>query len=177
MSRFLWPLGIFFLLVALLGVGLTLNPKEVPSPLVGKPAPAFELPQLQQPEARFSQADFNGKVSLLNVWATWCVSCRAEHEVLMHMARAMDNVQIVGLNYKDERPDAMRWLQVYGNPYSAIAFDYDGRVGIDWGVYGTPETFVIDKQGVIRHKVIGPITEEILRDKLVPLIAELEAAA
>ncbi len=172
--RYLAPLGIFALLVAFLFRGLSLDPKLVPSPLVGKPMPAFSLPRLDDPNATLSDADIKGQVSVLNIWATWCVSCRAEHEVLLQLAQT-GQVAIYGLNYKDNRADARRWLQQLGNPYIANAFDEDGRVGIDWGVYGAPETFVIDRQGIIRHKHIGPLTTEVLREQLLPLIAELKS--
>ena len=172
MKRFL-PVIIFLLLAVLLGVGLRLDPKKVPSPLIGKAAPAFELPLLKRPESMINSDTFKGKVSLFNVWATWCISCRAEHEVLTAIANT-GKVDIYGLNYKDERAAAKKWLQVYGDPYVVSAFDADGRVGIDWGVYGTPETFVIDQQGIIRHKVIGPVTTEIWQEELLPLITKLE---
>ena len=174
MKRFI-PAIIFILLAVLLGIGLTLDPKKVPSPLIGKATPAFELPLLKQPDNQINTDIFKGKVSLFNVWATWCVSCRAEHEVLTAIANT-GKVQIYGLNYKDEREAAKRWLQVYGDPYVASGFDVDGRVGIDWGVYGTPETFLIDRQGVIRHKVIGPITSKIWQEELLPMINKLEQA-
>jgi cytochrome c biogenesis protein CcmG/thiol:disulfide interchange protein DsbE len=156
--RYLTPLVLFLALAALLYKGLALNPREVPSPLIGKPTPEFTLPELKDTSRQLSHSDFLGKVSLLNVWATWCVSCRAEHPLLMQLAR--QGVIIYGLDYKDSREDAKRWLQRFGDPYVANAFDADGRVGIDWGVYGTPETFVIDQHGIIRHKHIGPLTEE-----------------
>lgn len=175
MTRYLIPAGVFAIVVVFLAVGLNLDPREVPSPLVGKPVPQFSLTRLKDPGLTFSQEDLNGKVSLLNVWATWCVSCRAEHRVLLALAKS-GKVDIYGLNYKDKREDALRWLQVLGDPYVANAFDGEGRVGIDWGVYGTPESFLIDKQGVIRHKVIGPITVEVLKDELLPLIEELQSA-
>jgi cytochrome c biogenesis protein CcmG/thiol:disulfide interchange protein DsbE len=170
--RYLTPLVLFLALAALLYKGLALNPREVPSPLVGKPAPEFTLPTLQNDAVKVSHSDFEGKVSLLNVWATWCVSCRAEHPLLMQLAR--QGVTIYGLDYKDDREAAQRWLTRFGDPYVANAFDADGRVGIDWGVYGTPETFVIDQQGVIRHKHIGPLTEDAIQNKIIPLIQELE---
>ena len=170
--RYLTPLLLFLALAGLLYKGLSLDPHRVPSPLIGKPAPAFSLPRLQQPEAVLSSDDLKGKVSLLNVWATWCVACRAEHPLLVQLAR--QGVPIYGLNYKDKRPDAQRWLQRYGNPYLANAFDADGRVGIDWGVYGTPETFVIDKHGVIRFKQIGPLTREVIDRTLLPLLKRLQ---
>ena len=172
--RYLVPLGIFAVLVAFLFRGLSLDPKLVPSPLVGKPMPAFTLTRLKDPGASISDADIKGKVAVLNIWATWCVSCRAEHEVLLQLART-GQVAIYGLNYKDKRPDAQRWLQQLGDPYLANAFDEDGRVGIDWGVYGAPETFIIDPQGIVRHKHVGPLTTEILQTQILPLIAELKS--
>ncbi len=172
MNRFLLPLGIFVVLVVFLAVGLGLNPREVPSPLVGKPAPAFELPQLHQPTERFSPKDMQGKVWLLNVWASWCVSCREEHPVLVKLAESKA-VPIYGLNYKDQREDALRWLKQFGDPYVMSIADIEGRVGIDYGVYGVPETYVIDKAGVIRYKQIGPVTTEVLDAKILPLVAEL----
>ena len=172
MNRYLLPLGIFVALVLLLGVGLSLNPREVPSPLIGKPAPAFQLPQLHQPEKTLSSRELQGKVWVLNVWASWCVACREEHPVLADFARS-GIAPVYGLNYKDQRNDAVAWLKRFGDPYQASMFDADGRVGIDYGVYGVPETYVIDRQGVIRYKRIGPVTPTILKDKIVPLIAEL----
>jgi cytochrome c biogenesis protein CcmG/thiol:disulfide interchange protein DsbE len=167
------PLGIFLVLVAFLGIGLTLDPREVPSPFIGKPAPQFELARLHDPEQTIAAADMKGKVWLLNVWASWCVSCRAEHEVISRLGR-MNLVDIVGLNYKDEPGDAVRWLNHFGDPYLASAVDLDGRVGIDWGVYGVPETFVIDKKGIVRHKHIGPVTDQSLEGELIPLIRQLK---
>jgi len=172
MNKYLLPLGVFGLLVVLLGVGLSLNPREVPSPLIGKPAPAFELPQLHRPDTPFTPAAMKGKVWVLNVWASWCVACREEHPVLEQFAK-MRVAPMYGLNYKDKREDALAWLKRYGDPYDASVFDGDGRVGIDYGVYGVPETYVIDKAGVIRYKRIGPVTPAILREKIVPLIQEL----
>src|ERR1043166_2382035 len=170
-ARFLIPLGIFVALLVLLGIGLTLNPREVPSPLVGKPAPAFDLPRLDRADARFSQRDMLGKVWLLNVWASWCVSCREEHAMLLELARN-GSVPLVGLNYKDERADGLRWLEQMGNPYQLSAFDRDGKVGIDYGVYGVPETHLIDKRGVIRYKRLGVLTPEIVKEKILPLVRE-----
>jgi cytochrome c biogenesis protein CcmG/thiol:disulfide interchange protein DsbE len=173
--RYLTPLVVFAALAALLYRGLALDPHKVPSPLVGKPAPAFTLSELKDADKQLSEADFKGKVSLLNVWATWCVSCRAEHPLLMQLAQ--QGVKIYGLDYKDSREDATRWLNRFGDPYIANAFDADGRVGIDWGVYGTPETFVIDQQGIIRHKHIGPLTEDAIQQEILPLIRKLEGKA
>jgi cytochrome c biogenesis protein CcmG/thiol:disulfide interchange protein DsbE len=172
--RYLLPLALFLAMAGLLYRGLSIDPRLVPSPLIGKSAPAFSLARLEDPAATLSNADFKGQVSLLNVWATWCVSCRAEHQVLMQLSKSTD-VAIYGLNYKDERPAALRWLQQFGDPYRANAFDADGRVGIDWGVYGTPETFIIDKQGVIRHKHTGPLTWDIVQHEIMPLVKQLQA--
>jgi cytochrome c biogenesis protein CcmG/thiol:disulfide interchange protein DsbE len=174
--RFLLPLAVFIVMVIFLGIGLTLDPREVPSPFIGKPAPAFTLPQVADASKTLSPADLKGQVYLLNVWASWCVSCREEHPVLVELSKTKA-VPIYGLNYKDEREDALGWLQRFGNPYTASAFDADGRVGINWGVYGVPETFVVDKQGIIRHKQTGPITPEILETKLLPLIRQLQGSA
>jgi cytochrome c biogenesis protein CcmG/thiol:disulfide interchange protein DsbE len=173
MKRFLLPLGIFILLVAFLAVGLKLDPREVPSPLVGKAAPAFELPILQQPDKRFVPGDMRGKVWLLNVWASWCVSCREEHPVLLALAKR-GVMPILGLNYKDKNDDATAWLKQFGNPYELSVVDADGRIGIDYGVYGVPETYLIDAEGVIRYKQIGPITAAILEQKILPLAAALK---
>ena len=173
MKRFLWPLGIFILLVGFLAVGLNLNPREVPSPLVGKPAPAFDLPILHQPDKRFVPGDMRGKVWLLNVWASWCVSCREEHPVLVDLAKR-GVMPILGLNYKDRGDDATAWLKQFGNPYELSVVDADGRIGIDYGVYGVPETYLIDAEGVIRYKQIGPLTMAILEQKVLPLAKALQ---
>jgi len=172
-KRFLWPLGIFLLLVGFLAVGLKLNPREVPSPLVGKPAPAFELPMLHQPDKRFMPADMRGKVWLLNVWASWCVSCREEHPLLIDLSKK-GTLPILGLNYKDQGDEALRWLKQFGDPYQLSAVDADGRIGIDYGVYGVPETYLIDAEGVIRYKQIGPITAEALNGKILPMATALK---
>ncbi len=176
MKRWLWPLGIFMVLVVFLGVGLTLNPREVPSPLIGKAAPPFQLPQLHDPEKTFSQKDVAGKVWLLNVWASWCAPCREEHPIWVDLAKN-NVVPIYGLNYKDKRTDSIAWLQRYGDPYVLSVSDSQGRIGIDYGVYGVPETYVIDKQGVIRYKKIGPVTPAVLKEKILPLIAKLNGDA
>jgi cytochrome c biogenesis protein CcmG/thiol:disulfide interchange protein DsbE len=172
MMKFLLPLAAFLVLVVFLAVGLNRDPREVPSPLVGKPAPAFDLPQLAAPDKRFATKDMQGKVWLLNVWASWCVSCRQEHPLLVELGKS-GIVPIVGLNYKDQRADGLGWLKQHGDPYTLSAFDGDGRVGIDYGVYGVPETYVIDKAGVIRYKQIGPVTPEALEKKILPLVKEL----
>ena len=164
----------FIALIALLATGLRpgRDPREVPSPLVGKPAPAFQLPRLGSAE-RFSPADMRGKVWLLNVWASWCVTCRDEHPVLVDFARTK-RAPLVGLNYKDQSDDALKWLSRFGDPYQFSVVDADGRIGIDYGVYGVPETYLIDRAGVIRFKQIGPVTPELLKGKILPMIAELE---
>jgi cytochrome c biogenesis protein CcmG/thiol:disulfide interchange protein DsbE len=175
MIRYLVPLAVFLVMVVFLAVGLTLDPREVPSPFIGKPAPAFTLPQVADAGKTLSPADFKGQVALVNVWASWCVSCRQEHPVLMELSRR-GVVPIYGLNYKDEREAALGWLKQFGDPYTASAFDADGRAGIDWGVYGVPETFVIDKAGIVRYKHTGPVSAEDLENKLLPLIRQLQGS-
>lgn len=175
MSRFLLPLSLFIVLAAFLFVGLGLNPREVPSPLIDKPAPAFRVSQLHAADQSISPEDMKGKVWLLNVWASWCVSCRQEHPLLVELSR-QNIVPIIGLNYKDGRNEGQGWLREWGNPYVLSAFDADGRIGIDYGVYGVPETFVIDKSGVIRYKHIGPLTAEAVERKILPKVRELNGA-
>lgn len=173
-ARLLWPLGIFIVLVVFLAAGLKLDPREVPSPLVGKPAPDFSAPTLLEPGRVIRKQDMLGKVWMLNTFASWCVACREEHPILVAYSRT-GAFPLIGLNYKDKREDGTAWLARLGNPYKDIVFDGDGRIGINYGVYGVPETFVIDKAGVIRYKQIGPITPEVLRDKLEPLLRQLNA--
>ena len=172
MGRYLIPLLLFIVLVIFLAVGLNRDPREVPSPLINKPAPAFNLPQLKEPAKSFSAVDMRGKVWLLNVWASWCVTCRDEHPLLLDYAKT-GIVPIYGLNYQDERADALAWLGDLGDPYVLSAADLDGRVGIDYGVYGAPETYLIDQEGTIRFKQIGPVTNEVWTNKIVPLVQEL----
>lgn len=172
--RFFLPLAVFVGIAIFLFRGLGIDPRKVPSPLVGKPAPSFSLPELRDPNRSVSNQDLLGQVSLLNVWATWCVSCRAEHQELMRIARE-GGLQIVGLNYKDDRAEAVQWLKRLGDPYRMNAFDADGRAGIDWGVYGTPETFVIDRKGIIRHKHVGPVDRQVWEGTLRPLVQQLKA--
>jgi cytochrome c biogenesis protein CcmG/thiol:disulfide interchange protein DsbE len=191
MKKFLIPLALFAVLVLFLGVGLKRDPHEIPSPLINKPAPAFELQTLEGKEP-FSPAQYKGKVWVLNVWATWCVSCRAEHPVLVAFADQI-GVPIVGLSYKEIQPqddpekkmplDAQLklarsrggvWLERHGNPYTLSVLDLDGRVGIDYGVYGVPETYIIDKEGIIRYKQIGPVTPQILSETMIPIIKNLQ---
>ena len=194
-AKFLVPLLLFFGLAGFLAFGLTLNPREVPSPLIDKPAPDFSLARLDQPEQTFSLKEMQGEVWLLNVWASWCVACREEHPVLVRMAQ-QKLVPVVGLNYKEVRGDgainargmaleaetsmaierARAWLKDHGNPYVLSVLDLDGRVGIDFGVYGVPETFLIDREGRIRYKHIGPITPDALQNVLMPKVEELRRA-
>jgi cytochrome c biogenesis protein CcmG/thiol:disulfide interchange protein DsbE len=176
MKKYALPLIVFLVIAGFLAIGLRLDPREVPSPFIGKPAPPFTLPQLHKPDATISPADMKGQVWLLNVWASWCTSCRAEHEVVTRVA-ATGEVPIIGLNYKDERDAALGWLRRLGDPYKASAVDAQGDVGIDWGVYGVPETFVIDQQGVVRHKHIGPITDRSVSETILPLVRKLKGAS
>ena len=162
----------FFAFVALLGTGLTMDPRVVPSPLIGKPVPQFSLPPVKGRILGLAGADLKGEVSLVNVFASWCVACRAEHPLLMEF-RKSGIVPIHGLNYKDRLDDAAAWLNKLGDPYTRTGADISGRVGIDWGVYGVPETFVIDRDGRIAYKQIGPLTPEALRDTIIPLINKL----
>jgi cytochrome c biogenesis protein CcmG/thiol:disulfide interchange protein DsbE len=193
MNRFMLPLALFVVLVGFLAVGLRLDPHEVPSPLIGKPAPAFQLTQLEASDKTFSPSDMSGKVWLLNVWSTWCVACRQEHGVLVAYSKKTE-LPIIGLNYKEVRGDgefdmkkmsageertlgvqrANMWLAQHGNPYKLTAMDFDGRVGIDYGVYGVPESYLIDKAGTIRYKQIGPVTPDVMENKILPLVKELE---
>jgi len=170
--RFWLVIAGFLVLVGLLAVGLRLDPREVPSPLIGKPAPAFELPLLQQPDKSFSQKDMLGTVWVMNVWASWCPPCLVEHPVVSELARS-GIAPVVGLNYKDAREDALPWLKRNGDPFKVTVYDAAGRIAIDYGVYGVPETYVIDRNGIIRYKRVGPLTPEIAQKKLRPLIEEL----
>ncbi|MGH8802078.1 MAG: DsbE family thiol:disulfide interchange protein [Casimicrobiaceae bacterium] len=173
--RWLLPLAVFAVIAGFLYAGLFRDPREVPSPLIGKPAPAFSLAELHAPDRRLSPADLHGKVWLLNVWASWCVSCREEHPLLVALSKA-DIVPIIGLDYKDKADDGRAWLTDNGNPYQRSVMDTDGRTGIDWGVYGVPETFVVDKAGVIRYKQIGPLTEDALKGTILPLVRKLQTS-
>ena len=167
--RYALPLGLFVLVVILLAVGLELDPRRVPSPLIGKPLPAFEMETLAQPANTLSRADLDGRPYLLNVWASWCVACRQEHPLLVELARR-GTITLIGLNYKDTRADALAWLADRGDPYRLSLFDADGRLGLDLGVYGVPETFFIDAEGIIRHKHIGPLDAGAFERDIAPLI-------
>jgi len=172
MIKYLIPLVLFLGLVVFLAIGLNRDPHEVPSPLINKAAPAFTLPQLKDPTKTFSGAEMRGKVWILNVWASWCVTCRDEHPLLIEYAKTK-TVPIYGLNYKDERDDALGWLDELGDPYVLSVADVDGRVAIDYGVYGAPETYVIDQSGTIRFKQIGPVTPDVWTKQIAPLVQEL----
>lgn len=172
--RYLLPLIIFGALVILLVIGLGKDPSKVPSPLVGKPVPEFSLPELTDRGRSLGDDDLRGQISLVNVWASWCASCRQEHQALMALSEETD-FQIVGLNWKDDERDALAVLRMTGNPYDRIGYDPDNDVGIDWGVYGAPETFVVDRDGIIRYKHIGPIDRKVWEETLQPLVAQLKA--
>ncbi len=174
MKRSAWlPLALFAVLALLLGVGLRLNPREVPSPFIGKPAPAFTLPKLADPARTLSAAELKGQVWVLNVWASWCAPCRDEHPLLVEVARRQQ-LTLVGLNYKDDRRNAQEWLRRLGDPYTTTVVDADGRVSIDYGVYGVPESFVIDRDGVVRLKHVGPLTREVWQRDFEPLLRRLQ---
>ena len=173
MVRYLIPLALFIVLLGFFLVGLGKDPNLLPSALLDKPAPAFTLSNLHSPEKSLSTIDMKGKVWVLNVWASWCAACRTEHPLFMDIARE-GGVNLYGLNYKDKREDAMTWLRQLGNPYAASLSDLSGDVGIDYGVYGVPETFIIDAQGIVRMKHVGPVSRADWRDKLLPMIKRLE---
>lgn len=170
----LWPLVIFVGIGVLLGIGLTLRPREIPSPLLDRPVPQFELAPVKGRTLGLVTGDLRGEVSIVNVFASWCTACRDEHPLWMQLS-AERVVPVHGLNYKDRPDDAARWLAQLGDPYVRTGADVDGRVGIDWGVYGVPETFIVDKRGVIRHKIIGAITPSIVEERLLPLVRRLQS--
>jgi cytochrome c biogenesis protein CcmG/thiol:disulfide interchange protein DsbE len=171
-SRYVLPLAIFLLIAFLLWRGLALNPRAVPSPLIGKPAPAFTVPLLSDPSQTLSAKELRGQVYLLNVWGSWCVSCRDEHPVLVELAKRK-RIPLYGLNWKDKHEDAVAWLERFGDPYVASGVDREGRVAIDFGVYGAPETYLIDREGVIRFKHTGPLTRAVIEEQILPLAAKL----
>lgn len=179
-ARYLIPLGIFAAMAVLFGYVLTqmtkgeYNPRDLPSALIDKPAPDFELPNLHAMDQTVSKKDLLGRVTLVNVFASWCVACRQEHPLFMEISR-QNLVPLIGLNYKDQREDALRWLEQLGDPYTLVAQDLDGRAGMDWGVYGVPETFVVDKRGTIRHKHIGPISAKAMKEEILPLVELLRS--
>ena len=174
MVRVLLPAVVFLILVGFLFVGLYKDPSLVPSPLIGKPIPEFSLPSLKDPSVNITNVDLHGQAALINVWATWCVACKQEHGALVEIAQKED-IPIYGLNYKDESESAKTWLRNYGDPYAANLVDQDGRVAIDFGVYGAPETFLIDKHGVIQHKLVGVMTPAIWQTQFKPIIHKLNS--
>ena len=174
-ARYLIPLAIFAVLVVFLGIGLTLNPRDVPSVLIDKKAPSFTLPDLLDPEKTVDSSDYAGQVWLLNVWGTWCPECWREHDYLIHLAR-VQKMTIVGIDWRDDAEDARRFLRQKGNPFVAVGFDPESRAIMDWGVYGAPETFLIDKEGMIRWKHTGPLSSEVWEKTLQPLILKLEGS-
>ena len=167
------PLAVFIVMAVILGIGLTKDPRLVPSPLIGKPVPEFSLPPVQGHTLGLATADLKGEVALVNVFASWCVACREEHPVLLELAKK-GIVPIHGLDYKDKPADGQAWLDELGDPYTRTGADIAGRVGIDWGVYGVPETFVVDRNGVIAYKQIGPVTPKALEDTILPLVRKLQ---
>ena len=173
-TKYIVPLAVFLAMVVLLGIGLTMNPKELPSALINKPAPEFELPELYDSTKSFSPQQYNGKRWILNVWASWCPSCRDEHPIFNEIANRT-TIPVVGLNYKDKPEDAIQWLAVRGNPYSAIPSDLAGDIAIDWGVYGAPETFIIDENGHILYRHAGPISPRLVKDEIAPFFPEMQA--
>ena len=171
--RYSIPLTVFILILIVLGLGLNIDPRRVPSPLIGKPLPEFSLPTVADAQTILTASDLHGQVVLLNIWASWCVACRTEHPILLKLTQEKGK-RIYGVNYKDERGKALEWLQQYGNPYLESVFDENGRTGIELGVYGVPETFVLDKDGIIRYKHIGPITQQAMKEIIMPLLIHLE---
>ena len=163
------PLLLVTIIFIFLQFGLSIDPHRLPSTLLDRPAPEFNLPELSNQRKHFTQNDFKGHYSLLNVWASWCNTCRMEHPVLLDIAMR-ENIKIYGLNYKDKRELAAQWLQDYGNPYTQSGYDPSGKVAMDWGVYGTPETYLIDPQGIVRYKHIGPMTQAVWKAEFLPLI-------
>jgi cytochrome c biogenesis protein CcmG/thiol:disulfide interchange protein DsbE len=169
MNRFVLPLGIFALLAIVLAIGIKHSPDKgtIPSPLIGKQAPQFTLPVLTDSNRTFKSADLKGRWYVFNVWGTWCGGCREEHSVLLQI-RQIAQVPLIGLDWRDEDPQALQWLSELGNPYEVVAVDREGRTAIDWGVYGAPETFLVDPQGIVVYKFIGPLTMEAWQDQFVP---------
>ncbi len=175
-ARYVIPLVVFVVIAAFMAVGLTRDPSRVPSPLIGKSVPGFELATVAEPGRRVAPRDFEGQVWLLNVWASWCVACREEHPVMMR-ASEREGLTLVGLDYKDQRGSAVQWLERHGDPYTVSAHDPEGKVGMDLGVYGVPETYVIDAEGTIRYKHVGPISHETLEEEILPLVDDLQRSS
>jgi cytochrome c biogenesis protein CcmG/thiol:disulfide interchange protein DsbE len=170
MTRFLAPVGVFIVLIVVFSIGLLRDPTELPSTFLDRSQPGFDLPTLKNPEQRVTSGDYSGQSVLVNVWATWCVGCRQEHDFLMQLAENQV-IPIYGINWRDRRPDALRWLEQYGDPYVASGFDEDGRVAVDWGVYGAPETFLINPEGIVLYKHLGPLSTEVWQQEFVPRLS------
>ncbi len=170
MTRFLAPLGVFIVLIVVFSIGLLRDPTELPSTFLDRSQPGFDLPTLKNPDQRVTSGDYSGRSVLVNVWATWCVGCRQEHDFLMQLAENRV-IPIYGINWRDRRPDALRWLEQYGDPYVASGFDEDGRVAVDWGVYGAPETFLISPEGIVLYKHLGPLSTEVWQQEFVPRLS------
>lgn len=175
MSRYLIPLIAFAILIPVFIIGLGRDPGELPSPFLGKPAPEFSLPTVSDPQKTVGSADFSGQAALVNVWATWCVGCRQEHGFLLSLSRS-GAIPIYGINWQDDRTEALRWLQQLGNPYVASGDDRDGKVGIDWGVYGAPETFLVAADGTVLYKHLGPLTPAVWEREFVPRLESPEVS-
>lgn len=175
MTRYIVPIVAFLILIPVLMIGLTKDPSVVPSPFIDKAAPIFDLPSLTNPEQRVGSASFAGQMVLVNIWATWCVGCRQEHEFLMQLSR-QDIIPIYAINWRDNRDDALRWLRELGDPYVASGSDTDARVGIDWGAYGAPETFLVSADGIVLYKHLGPLNWTIWENTFMPLITAQETA-
>ena len=170
MTRYVALIVVFVIMIGILAIGLDRDPSKLPSALLDKPAPEYELPRVKDPTSTIGSADYSGEMVLVNIWATWCVGCRQEHDYLNELA-ARNDIPIYGFNWRDQRDEALVWLERLGDPYVASAYDEDGRVGIDWGVYGAPETFLVSADGIVLYKHITPMTEEVWQREFLPRIA------
>lgn len=169
MARYIALIAVFAIMIGIFAAGLGRDPRKLPSPLIDNPAPEYELPRLRDPMATTGSKDYAGKTALVNVWATWCVGCRQEHEYLMELSRR-NEVPIYGIDWRDQRSEAIQWLEELGDPYVASGYDADGRVGIDWGVYGAPETFLVSPDGNVLYKHVGPMDETVWQREFLPRI-------
>jgi len=175
MARYIALVVVFAIMIGILVIGLGKDPRKIPSPLIDKPAPTYELPRVKDPMSTVGSADYDGKLVLVNIWATWCVGCRQEHDYLLELADR-NVIPIYGVNWRDQRDSALSWLEQLGDPYVASAYDEDGRVGIDWGVYGAPETFLVSPTGNVVYKYIGPLHEAVWQQEFLPRIADFNGA-
>lgn len=169
MARYIALIVVFVIMLAIFALGLERDPRKLPSVLIDKPAPEYELPRVKDPMSTVGSADYEGEMVLVNIWATWCAGCRQEHEYLVELA-AREEIPIYGIDWRDQRQEAIKWLKQLGDPYVASAYDEDGRVGIDWGVYGAPETFLVGRDGNVLYKHIGPMDESVWQSKFLPII-------